>query len=282
VGAGIGTMLHRLLEWNILHHAHYTATDVDAPNVGMLPDYLAEWAHRHNVQTNRPSPSRSILKGDHIHVTVEWECIDLFDFAAQQPMPWDLLLAHALLDLVDLPRALEALLSLLRPDGLFYFTLNFDGITILEPSLDPSLDAHIVELYHGTMDRTSAGTVSRAGSRAGRQLLTYLHSTGASILEAGASDWIIYPRATGYTDDEAYFLHYIIHTIETALRGHSDLDAVRFDRWVKERHEQVTKGELIYIAHQVDVLGRPPRRDSNSWLPASPLLERLSPYQAGE
>jgi len=264
VGTGIGTMLHRLLEWEILRHAHYTAIDADPDIVGTLPDYLARWAHDHDLRLSRPSPARAVVEGDRIDITVVWECIDLFDLTQHQQTLWDLLLAHALLDLVDLPRALNTLLAFLRPGGLFYFTLNFDGMTVLEPVLDPALDATIMALYHDTMDIAARGTPGRMGSCTGRRLLTHLHSVGAHILEAGSSDWIICPRNRGYTDDETFFLHFIIHTIDTALRDHPDLDPVRFRTWVQQRHGQVTRCELIYIAHQLDVLGRSPRGDVSS------------------
>jgi hypothetical protein len=53
-------------------------------------------------------------------------------------------------------------------------------------------------------------------------------------------------------------LHFIIHTIGTALRGHPDLDPVRLPSWIAQRHAQIEAGSLVYIAHQLDFLGRMP------------------------
>jgi len=39
------------------------------------------------------------------------------------------------------------------------------------------------------------------------------------ILDAGSSDWVIFAGPQGYPSDEAYFLHFIIHTIGTACEG---------------------------------------------------------------
>jgi len=64
---------------------------------------------------------------------------------------WDAVLAHAFLDLVELPRALPALVRLVRPGGLFYATLNFDGDTIFQPEVEPSLEGPILAAYHRTM-----------------------------------------------------------------------------------------------------------------------------------
>jgi hypothetical protein len=33
------------------------------------------------------------------------------------------------------------------------------------------------------------------------------------------------------------------------------LDPVRFEAWIAERHAQIERGELVYIAHQLDFFG---------------------------
>ena len=107
---------------------------------------------------------------------------------------YDLIVAHAFLDLVDLDSALHKLLTLVRPGGLFYFTLNFDGATIFEPQIDPALDQQIEELYHQTMDLRQPGSRPSRMSRTGRRLLVSLTRAGLTILRAGSSDWVIHPR----------------------------------------------------------------------------------------
>ena len=72
----------------------------------------------------------------------------------------------------------------------------------------------------------------------------------------GASDWVIFPGPNGYEGDDAYFLHFIVHTVHQALLGHAELDAERFSAWIARRHEQIERRELVYVAHQLDVLGR--------------------------
>ena len=50
---------------------------------------------------------------------------------------------------------------LARPGGLFYFSINFDGVTALEPQIDAHLDDEIMRLYHRSMDeRVTGGRVS--------------------------------------------------------------------------------------------------------------------------
>jgi len=195
---------------------------------------------------------------------VRLEAIDLFDFIRREDARlegsrrWDVLVAHAFLDLIDVPAILPRLLQLLQPGGLCYFTLNFDGETILEPSVDPQFDEQVIRLYHRSMDERIVAGRPSGDSRTGRHLFTNLAAAGAQILSAGASDWVVYPHEGAYPAEEAYFLHFIIDTIRDALTGHPALAPAAFERWIDMRHRQVDAGELVYIAHQLDFLGRVP------------------------
>jgi hypothetical protein len=164
---------------------------------------------------------------------------------------------------VDIPTTLPRLFRLLRPGGLFYFTINFDGATLFEPAIDPGFDELIQSLYHRTMDdRITDGHLS-GDSRSGRRLFGHLKTAGAQILAAGASDWVVFPGRNGYPDDETYFLHFIIHTIYKALAGHPEMDPLCLDAWATERHAQIERCELVYIAHQMDFVGR--TTDERRW-----------------
>jgi SAM-dependent methyltransferase len=243
VGCGIGTMLERLLDWQLLPEAAYTGIDFN-------PDNIAEARARHKSYTAAP--------GADLAVAAKFEAIDLFDFLAREQgrATWDLILAHAFLDLVDLGATLPGLLALLAPGGFFYFTLNFDGATVFEPPIDPKLDRLIETLYHRSMEERRVDGRPSGSSRTGRRLFAQLTAAGATLLAAGSSDWLVFPSADGYPGDEAYFLHFIIHTIRQALEGHPQLPAAAFRAWVAERHAQVQRRELIYLAHQLDFFGR--------------------------
>jgi hypothetical protein len=106
-------------------------------------------------------------------------------------------------------------------------------------------------------ERVESGRPS-GDSRSGRHLLELLPKTGASVLAAGSSDWVVFPQAGAYVGDEAYFLHHIIHTIDRALAGSPSVNAEAFADWIALRHAQVERGELNYIAHQLDIFGRGP------------------------
>src|SRR5262249_9484522 len=112
---------------------------------------------------------------------------------------------------------------------------------------------------HQTMDRRLIAGKPSGDSRTGRHLFAHLRAAGAEVLAAGSSDWVVFASANGYHADEAYFLHFIIHTVHSALTGHPDVDPGRLADWIAQRHAQVEQGTLVYIAHQLDVLGRVPK-----------------------
>jgi hypothetical protein len=169
---------------------------------------------------------------------------------------WDLLIGQAFLDLIDMPTTLPGLCSLVRPGGLLYFPTTFDGDTVFQPEGDAEFDRVIEACYHQTIDQRVRNGKPSGDSRAGRRLFAHLRTAGVDVLAAGSSDWVVFAGANGYLADEAYFLHDIVHTIDLALTGHPHLDAERLGAWVTQRHAQIEQGALLYIAHQLDVLGR--------------------------
>jgi len=189
-------------------------------------------------------------------VIVHFVQADVFDFIRSQPPGADLLIAHAFLDLLPLPESLSKLFSLVKPGGLAWLTINFDGMTTFEPVVDPTLDDKIEMLFHKTMDERSTNGVWSGDSQTGRHLFGYLQANGVELLASGASDWVVHPVNERYPADEAYFLNFILYFFETSLTGRPDLDQADFARWLAERRAQVERGELVYIAHQLDFLVR--------------------------
>ena len=156
VGAGIGTMLTRLLRWNILPpNVDYTLVDEMPENIAFARQWLPQWAQENGYQvetlpdeTIHFSVSTSIPQSIFIHFK-QSDVFDYIRFSASQsdsalrssdasvahsvPPSADLLIAHAFLDLLPMPESLPQLFSLLKPGGLAWLTINFDGVTTLEP-----------------------------------------------------------------------------------------------------------------------------------------------------
>jgi SAM-dependent methyltransferase len=250
VGAGIGTMLARLLRWDVVTKADYVLVDEMAKNIESAREWIPRWAGETGLNVERIEGDQLRVFDQARDVHIYFEHADVFDFIQKKPAPADLLIAHAFLDLLPMPESMPKLLALTK--SLAWLTINFDGVTSLELTIDTALDEQIERLYHATMDTCPTG----GDSRAGRHLFSHLRKAGAQILAAGASDWVVHAVNGKYPADEAYFLHFILHFFEESLTGHSELDAIAFANWLKERHAQIERGELVYIAHQMDFLAK--------------------------
>jgi len=193
------------------------------------------------------------LFDDNRDVLISFVQQDVFDFIRQKPQPADLLIAHAFLDLLPMPESLSGLFTLLKPGGLAWLTINFDGVSTLEPLISEALDQKIERLYHQSMDQRATG----GDSRSGRHLFGHLSGLGAQVLAAGASDWVVHARTGSYPADEAYFLEFILHFFELSLAGQAELDGEALRGWLTERRAQIARAELVYIAHQMDFLVKP-------------------------
>lgn len=248
VGAGIGTMLRRLIRWNVIGEAEYILVDEMDENIEYASAWIQQWAEGAGFDCQRSGQYQLRVWDTTHNVRIQLERADVFDFIQKNPEPADLLIAHAFLDLIPMPQSLPKLLSLTK--GLAWLTINFDGVTTLEPTIDAKLDAQIERLYHNTMDIRLTG----GDSRSGRHLFSHLRGAGADILAAGSSDWVVHAENGKYPEEEAYFLQFILHCFEESLTGHPALDGIAFANWLQERYAQVERGELVYIAHQIDFL----------------------------
>ena len=241
IGAGHGAMIERFAKTGLLTNSSYTAIDPAAASI---------------------ESARARFDADGRIGKLRFEVADLYQFAAATSESWDLVVAHAVLDLLDLERAIPVLRSLGTPGGGFYFTINFDGGTWFEPVIDPELDAQIVALYHETMDTRMVGGKRSGHSQTGRRLFGALSQHDAVIDSVGSSDWVVWPKDGTYAGDEAYFLHFIVTTVESALADSPKLEAGRLGDWSRERHAQIDRGKLVYAAHQLDFFGRWPTAPS--------------------
>jgi hypothetical protein len=250
VGAGIGTMLARLVRWDVLTKAEYILVDEMAENIHTAWDWIPLWAGESALSVERSGENQLQVFDQTRDVRIRLERADVFDFIQKNKEPADLLIANAFLDLLPMPESMPKLLTLTK--SLAWLTINFDGVTSLEPTIDAALDERIERLYHATMDSRATG----GDSRAGRHLFGHLREAGADVLAAGASDWVVHSVNGKYVEDEAYFLHFILRFFEESLTGHAELDAAEFADWLQKRRAQIERGELVYIAHQMDFLAK--------------------------
>jgi SAM-dependent methyltransferase len=264
VGAGLGTMVARLIDWGAVSAGEYVLLDADRQLLDQSRRWLCDWAAARGL--------RSELLPDGLRVgdlRVRLVHAELGSYLeTSHGAPGDVLIANAVLDLVDVPAVLPGLLRLLVPGGVYWFTINYDGESIFAPG--HRRDDQIMRAYHRDMDERVRYGRPAGESRTGRRLFLHLRAAGAPALAAGSSDWVVHAGPDGnYPDDEAYFLGSILDTIQNALSSKQLRSKHQEDRqvwvepadladWLAERRRQLAAGELVYIAHQLDFVGRSP------------------------
>jgi SAM-dependent methyltransferase len=291
VGCGLGSMLRRLLDWERLpDRVSYLGVDADGALVDAARERTREWGStggassrplvtsadgegrpddpfvlRPTDEADRIDGARPTDEADRIdgarptedrspRVEVSFRAADAFDVAASDDRTWDLVIAAAFLDVVDPARALARFAP--HASGV-YAPITFDGVTAFTGGSDPASDGAVVDAYHATMHGPDRG-----GPRTGRALFDHVAAAGGRVRAAGGSDWVVHPP---YPDDEAYFVHHVVDTVEsavlTAMEDGTDGGSVAVDRetvreWADDRHRAVVDGSLTYLAHNLDVYAR--------------------------
>jgi SAM-dependent methyltransferase len=267
VGCGLGSMLRRLLDRELLPgRVSYLGVDADGDLVEAARERTRDWASSLDPSwtaggAGRPADPLVLRPGDggsaaddSARVEAAFRTADAFAFADATDRTWDVAIAAAFLDVVDPARAVARLAPL--SGGRLYAPITFDGVTDFAGGDDPPDDGAVIEAYHATMHGPDRG-----GPRTGRALFDHVAAAGGSVRAAGGSDWLVHPP---YPDDEAYFLHHILDTVESAVlsaldddtAGSVDLDPETVRDWADRRHRAVADGSLRYLAHNLDVYAR--------------------------
>jgi len=254
IGAGLGTMVARLLDWGVVGAGEYILLDTDRQLLDDSRRWLRDWAAARGLRRDlRPD---GLQVGD-LRVRLVHAELGRYLETEHGPLA-DVLIANAVLDLVDVPAILPGLFRLLVPGGVYWFTINYDGESIFAP--DHPHDDQVMAAYHRDMDERVRYGRPAGESRTGRHLFHHLRAAGAPALAAGSSDWVVSAGPDGtYPGDEAHFLRSILSTIEDALRTRPDrVDPVDLADWLAARGRQLAAGDLVYLAHQLDFAGRSP------------------------
>jgi 2-polyprenyl-3-methyl-5-hydroxy-6-metoxy-1,4-benzoquinol methylase len=256
IGAGTGTMFERMMSWRFSTRLHYTMVE-------KVPEYLAAFKSKSHHSSSfisyalewRSKTSADIISSEIIG-TVDMCCTDLFDVIFNQKYfgQFDIIIAHAVMDLVNVNTVLDGFEKLVKPGGLLYLTLNYDGLTFFLPPFDPDFEHYLFQRYHLSMDQRIIAGRRSGSSQSGRELLTTLSRRQLPILAAGSSDWFICPSTQGYLDDDTYFLEEILQTIHNQLKCDNHIDPCRLSAWMTHRQNQLKAAELIFMARNIDIL----------------------------
>ena len=257
VGGGVGATFRRLLEALPGYSLEYTLLDIDASHLAYFETHITAWMEQEGfVLTSKFDAEYCFGKGERtVKIKVVLADIEVY-LQTVTADRYDLLIAQAFLDLFDLDDFIPRLHTLLKPEGLYYYPINFDGITAFLPEVQSEQDDQYERLYHRSMDIRNTRPGSGKRSQAGRSLYAVLSNLGTKIVRIGSSDWLVYAQPDGtYPEDEGYFLHHILHFLEQELSTNPSVNAEQFKDWMAIRRSQVETGELFYMAHQLDFLG---------------------------
>jgi len=260
VGSGVGNMLPRLLRRGVFEgkfDIDYRGIDIDSDLAGRAEGRVEEWAMAQGFDFSKTADSGCVLKAQGRTITLHFDCASLESWSAKPEAQeaYDLVIAQAVLDILDAPVAVEQVLRMLPMGGFYYFPIHFDGNTIFEPVFDAALDAEIERRYHMSMDNRVISGRASGDSRMGRHLFEILRKAGADVRSSGGSSWVVHGTNGDYPEDEAYFLHYIVDGVYGELAGCAELSQPFLWQWAGVRHAEIEEGRLVYIAHQLDFFG---------------------------
>lgn len=257
MGGGIGTTARRVIDAVLnrcVRGVEYILVDRREENVAAARKRLRTWGRDRGFDVTT-SGDRLRLRRDDLDVSIQLVNDDVLSMDPSADATYDAIVAQAVLDLVHIPTVVRHFRARSHDGTLWYLPIHFDGETVFEPVINPDVDQKIICYYHDSMYHETPYGMT-AGARTGRSLFQALPKEGVTVMEAGPSDWIVYSsERANYPYQESYFLHHILHFIESELSDCPDILDAELESWLGRRRRQIDDGELVYIAHQIDVLG---------------------------
>lgn len=165
----------------------------------------------------------------------------------------DLVVGHAIADLLPLDTLAARAAALLRPGGLAHLALVYDGKTTFAPAAEPGLDAPVLNAYHRHMDQPRTWMPQYGGSTAGRRLGAALAAAGLEILADAPSVWNV--RATEGPGGQAVLLG-LLDFVRAAIRRSRQVRPPHQLIWYVTRRAALDKGLLTARVVHRDLLAR--------------------------
>jgi SAM-dependent methyltransferase len=164
----------------------------------------------------------------------------------------DLVVGHALADLLPLDRLAARVSALLRPGGLAHLALTYDGVTTFEPAND--LDTSVLSAFHRHMDRPARTLRDFGGSTAGRRLGPALAAAGLTILVNAPSVWhVVATDGAGGESVLAGLLRFILE----AAREVGGVDPGDLEVWALARQSAIARRALAaHVIHRDLLAGK--------------------------
>lgn len=175
----------------------------------------------------------------------------------------DLVVGHALADLLPLDRLAERVMALLRPGGLGHLALVYDGLTAFASGDDPAhdvdadLEMEVIAAFHRHMDLSTRETPSYGGSTAGRRLGAALASAGLALVVDVPTIWRV-ESLDGHGGRAV--LDGLLRFVVEAAREVGSVPPNDLAHWEQARRAALTAGALTARVGHRDLLARKPER----------------------
>ena len=270
LGTGTGAMLRRIIELSPAGKVELIGLDQEERNLAIGLERIEETLKREGfaiAELRRSGEVKSIRgRKNRIDARVDLLRGDITDSNTARALgSFDVVTAHAFMDLMPLKRIVAIIRSLLNAGGVFYSTLNYDGLTVLLPEYTrTTIERRLLRTYDRSMENRRARGLKTGGARSGTRLYRALVNGGFSVIGLGSSDWNVVPPAGGYSDEDKHFLAAIISMIEGEARRaiaqnnerNTVVDPTSLSEWLADRLDAVENSRLSMIVHQIDLLAK--------------------------
>jgi SAM-dependent methyltransferase len=277
LGTGTGAMLRRVLDMHLQGQVYLAGVDREEQNLdtGLEHVLRALRCRGYHVREEEVYPERKRIRAKKRKEELQVDLLraDLLEKETTERLGrFDCITAHAFMDLMPLRPAVAVIRTLLREEGVFYPTMNYDGQTVLLPRyVDPVFERRLLEIYNRSMERRRTGGRKTGGAFSGRRLYQALLEEGFTILGMGSSDWNVFPSGGVYSSEEKLFLSAILSMIAREawlardvskrwgrLEPGGDEWEKRITDWHLRRTEAVRNSRLCLVVHQLDLLASAP------------------------
>jgi SAM-dependent methyltransferase len=253
VGAGTCATLRRLLNSGLTAPLSLTALDRDPGLLDIARQEAEGWLRALGLDP-RIEAGAIRTQGERL-TAIRFAVDELKDYRPDRL--YNVITAHAFLDIAPLPQALRRFAAWLQPGGYLYASLNYDGDTALLPVYeDAAFEARLLGHYNHTMERRRVDGRATGGAYCGRRLHGLLPEYGFDILAYGSSDWNIAPFLGEYRDSDAVCLNALLEMIRAEGQSSGLFQQDQLERWREDRLQLLRRRRLGLIIHQLDLLAR--------------------------
>jgi hypothetical protein len=247
-------MVRRLLRCGLHGSQSITALDPDAALLDIAASRIAGELAGRGYRVLRHGRGIAGEGVDH-RIVVHLPCATVIEFHPEGAGRFDLITAHALMDVLPLEAVLSRFSGWLAPGGLLYATLVYDGDTALFPAYrDQAFEATLLAAYDASMERRRVQSESTGGAHAGRRVLGALWRSGFERVAYGSSDWNITPLDGRYRGRDGDVLRALLGFIHNECAREASINGPRLACWYTERCAEIERAELGMIVHQLDIL----------------------------